>query len=623
VCGLVGEFRSNRADSDPGGRGRIEPISEMMVRRGPDDGGLWDDPEGRLTLGFQRLAVIDKSQAARQPMVSFNGNSVLVFNGEVYNFRELRSELQLAGLIFRSRSDTEVVLEALERWGTDAIPRLNGMFAFAWYRRDTGGLVLARDPAGVKPLYWLRDPRGVVFASQYDQVMAHPWARPKAMSRDALALYLRLGYIPPPYGALEDTHLLESGTWVEVDAGGGIRQERYFSFPKTGEPTLFGEEAADAVADVVAAAVRRQLVSDVPLGVFLSGGIDSPLVAAEASMACGPLKAFTIAVEDDRLDESSDAASYARELGLEHTVLRVTANDALAALDDVIDSCSEPFADYSIFPTLLVSRLAREHVTVALSGDGGDELFWGYAGRFASVIEKAEDFATPHWARSVRWWGTRFFSVGDGYSNLRFRTIGEWYRAKHQRVPERWLETIFPDLPDWPASYGSFGFSGSGQTDTAQWLRWNEFNSHLGMVLLKVDRASMFNSLEVRVPLLDREVMEMAAKVDWSSCLELGSQIGKIPLRRALARRVRHQTREKRGFAVPMGEWLRGPLLPLVREELLGRKRLAGLKVDRGAMARFVNCHLTGAVDLSWAIWVLLSLALWENRHFSKSLEAV
>ena len=638
MCGIAGEFLLATSSDPAESNVRISTMTDLAARRGPDDEGIGCDPRGGLTFGFRRLAVIDPSPAGAQPMISGDGRSVLVFNGEVYNFRELRDELKSQGVPFRSQSDAEVLIESLSTWGTDAISRLNGMFAFAWYQIDSRVLVLARDPVGVKPLYWLKDPRGVVFASQYDQMMAHPWTRQKAMSLDALALYLRLGYIPPPYGALEDTRLLEPGTWVRVDADGGVEQERYFSFPRTGESVLFGEEATDAVADVVAAAVRRQLVSDVPLGVFLSGGIDSPLVAAEAVAAAGSLKAFTIAVEADRrradprdrlnstaIDESGDAAAYARELGLEHVVLRVTANDALAVLDDVTDSCSEPFADYSIFPMLLVSRLAREHVTVALSGDGGDELFWGYGGRFASVIEKAEDFAAPHLARNLRWWTKRFLGIGAGYWNLRFKTIGEWYRAKHQRVPERWLEAIFPDLPDWPASYGSFDFSGHDRTETAHWLRWNEFNSHLGMVLLKVDRASMFNSLEVRVPLLDREVMQMAANVNWPSCLELGSRIGKIPLRRALARRVPHQTRRKRGFSVPMNEWLRGPLLPRLREGLLGRTQLAGIKVDRDSMTRFVNRYLDQTADPRGgtppdclAVWVLLSLAFWEDRHASR-----
>ncbi|MGH8005392.1 MAG: asparagine synthetase B family protein, partial [Candidatus Binatia bacterium] len=298
----------------------------------------------------------------------------------------------------------------------------------------------------------------------------------------------------------------------------------------------------------------------------------------------------------------ADAIAYAREIGVEHLVEHITPNHALDMLDDVMAACGEPFTDYSLFPTLLVSRLARQQVKVILSGDGGDELFWGYAGRFASVLEKVADFSTSTSHRDPR----------------RPRSIGDFYRLKHSRFPEAWLQRIFPAPPEWPPGCSLFTYTGWEPDRTAQWLRWNEFVCHLTMVLLKVDRASMYHSLEVRVPLLDREVIEIAARVDWRSCLDVERKIGKLPLRHALARHVRHQTWSKRGFTVPMDVWLRGPLRPVFEDVVLGKKEIVGLPINTKAAREMLDQHLSEQANHTWGLWVLLSLALWEERYRSR-----
>jgi asparagine synthase (glutamine-hydrolysing) len=254
-----------------------------------------------------------------------------------------------------------------------------------------------------------------------------------------------------------------------------------------------------------------------------------------------------------------------------------------------------------------------------LSGDGADELFWGYVGRFGSVLQHSKDFRQPHWVRTAHRGIQQVFGGGFGHKNLRQRSIGHWYRSKHTRIPVPWLHRVFPDLPDWPADFDLFNYVGWEPARTAQWLRRNEFVGHLAMVLLKVDRASMYNSVEVRVPFLDREVIDVALRVDWRTCLDVEGGVGKIPLRRALAQHVSRQSPVKRGFTIPMGAWLQGPLRHRFEEAVLARRELAGLAVDRQALAEMFTAHAEGRADYAYGLWVLLSLALWEERYYHAS----
>lgn len=612
MCGICGSF--SIAGLSELGTTATSGMIKLMERRGPDDEGFWT--EGKYcALGFRRLAILDLSSAGHQPMTTSDGRYTIVYNGEVYNFQELRRELQQRGIQFRSTGDTEVVLQALAVWGKEALHRFNGMFALGFYDQVEKRLLLARDHAGIKPLYYLLTSKGLVFASQYDQIMTHPWSRALETSKDGLALYLRLGYIPAPYALLKDTHMLEPGAWLEMDVRAQVKRGRFFEFPTFHEPDLHGGEAYEAVDAAIARAVGRQLVSDVPVGTFLSGGIDSPLVAAKAKAANnGAVRAFTISTNGDHLDEAPDATAYAREIGIEQVVEHVRPRSVPDMVEDIVSSCGEPFADYSIFPTMLIARVARQYVKVILSGDGGDELFWGYPGRFASVLKNCRAFAYPYWFRRLRSDIGGF--LGNGNAGLRYPSIGDCYRVKHTRIAEDSLTAIFPEVPKWPASFDLFTYSGWEPNKTAQWLRWNEFVSHLTMVLLKVDRASMYHSLEVRVPLLDREVVDVAARVDWRSCLDLNQRIGKLPLRKSLARHIHSQTQKKRGFEAPMNAWLRGPLKDIFQESVLKRKEILGMQVNQKKLHVMFQQHVDSQVDRARGLWTLLSLALWEQKHY-------
>ncbi len=612
MCGICGSF-SLTGLSDEEILATVH-MTKLMERRGPDDEGFWTD-ERYCAFGFRRLAILDLSPAGRQPMTTPDGRYTIVYNGEVYNFRELRKELQQRGISLRSSGDTEVVLHALVLWGKDALRRFNGMFALGFYDALEKRLLLARDHAGIKPLYYLLTSKGLVFASQYDQIMAHPWAKGLDISKDGLALYLRLGYIPAPYAMLKNSYMVEPGGWLEVNRESHVNAGKFFEFPTFQEPDLRGEEAYEAVDEAITRAVRRHLVSDVPVGTFLSGGIDSPLVAAKATAASNvAVRAFTIGTNGDELDESADAQAYAQEIGVNHVVEHVAPNLAVEMLDDVVSSCGEPFADYSVFPAMMIARMACRYVKVILSGDGGDELFWGYPRRFVPVLKHAREFCRPYWLRTGLWGVSR--ALGNGSSHLRYRQIGECYRARHTRILESDLEAIFPEVPEWPPDFDLFNYSGSKPDVTAQWLRWNEYVAHLPMVLLKVDRASMHHSLEVRVPLLDREVIDVASRVDWLSCLDLEKKTGKLPLRHSLARHVKHQTQAKRGFEVPMNTWLRGPLKDVFQEYVIESKEILGMPVNHEQLKNMFERHLSGQREYARGLWTLLSLALWDERHY-------
>jgi len=615
MCGIIGQF--DFTDREPGEGKKIVPgLMRLMTRRGPDDEGIWSD--GKIcTLGACRLAISDLSPAAHQPMQTQDGRYVLTYNGEVYNFQQLKHELEQKGVRFRSTGDTEVVLYALAQWGTEALSRFNGMFALGFYDSLKKRLLLAIDHAGIKPLYYLLSSSGVVFASQYDQILQHPWSAKLKVSEEALGLYLRLGYIPDPYAMLQNTHVVKPGAWLEITSEGKVHQDSFFEFPLYCPPQLGGYEAYEAIDSVITQAVRRQRVSDVPIGTFLSGGIDSPLVSAKLREATNrSFKAFTIGFNDD-FDESQDAQHYAQEIGLENVVEKLSLDKIPTLIQDMVAACGEPFADNSIIPTLAVSGLARREVKVVLSGDGGDELFWGYAGRFASVLEKTSQFTSSQDTRKPKLNIKKLFDLGIGQQNSSWPdSLGASCRIRATYIPEGWLQQIFRGLPEWPSDFGLFDHTSWETDQTAQWLRWNEFMGPLRKILLKVDRGSMYHSLEVRVPLLDKEVVETAIRVDWGSCLNVEKRIGKLPLRHSFARHVRHQTLSKRGFSVSIDDWFRGPLRRMFEEIVLLRKAIMNIPVNATALNEYFGRHLSGRANYGWGLWVLMSLVMWEDRYF-------
>ncbi len=592
----------------------FERLIDMMAWRGPDGRGSWAN--GPCRLGFRRLSVLDNSPVAHQPIVA-QDRYALVYNGEIYNLAALREELERLGASFAAPGEAEVVLQALIQWGASALERFNGAFALAFYDVEQCSLLLARDPLGVKPLYVLQTGEGLFFASQYDQVLAHPWASRLTIAPDGLGLYLRLGYVPAPYGIFRGTAMLEPGAWLEVSADGRRKRGRHYAFPVYQEPDLRGDEAVEAIDAALAAAVSRQMVSDAPMGVLLTDEVNSPLVAVKAAQTAGSLKGFSVANGDEAHEPAGETA-YAQQLGLEHVVESYTPDKALQWLGRVIDACGEPLADVSLFPAMLVSNLARRDVTVALTGDGGDALFWGYVDRLAPIIEGAPEFKQPRWLRGGRNAAKRLLRSKDDPIRQGAHSVGEWRRRMDARLPDVELETLFTDFPEWAAGFDLYRYCGWQPDETAQWLRWNQVNGELARILLILDRASMFHSLETRMPFLDREVLDVAARVDWQSCLDLGEKAGKLPLRQALSRRVTLSDNPLREFAVPLAEWLRGPLLSVFYDSVMSRMEILGLPLSRAKLNELLKEHITGRADHSQWLWTLLVLSLWTDKYLER-----
>lgn len=600
-------------------------MTGLLVRRGPDDEGFWTDGES-CALGFRRLAILDLTPAGHQPMVSGSGRSVIVFNGELYNFAELRSELEGAGVRFRSRSDTEVVLEALEHWGEAALERFNGMFALAWYSIPDRALWLARDHAGIKPLFYRvgPEPGRVTFASQLNCLVTEEAGGEPRLRGDALGLYLRLNYFPAPYTLYRGIHQLPAACALRVEAGKPPRMWRWWSLPESpapaGRPLEELDERLEAALD---SAVRRQRVADVPVGVFLSGGVDSPLVTAVAGEQSGTgLKAFTIGAPEWPLDESEDAKRYAALLQVTHRLENVREAEALAMLDEVAEAQAEPFADYSMLPTMLVSRLARREVTVALSGDGGDELFFGYERPF-SLAKGGLLFRHPHFWRWILYKAGRLGVLPERSSVIVHRTPGDYYFSVNSRFPNEYWERLPAELRRLPEDFTLYSFAGEvSEKRLADFSRTVEYSGQLQRVLRKVDMASMHYSLEVRVPVLDREVIEASLAYDGAEELRQGER--KRALRRLLAKRVGEENipKPKRGFGVPLSLWLRGALRARVQEELLGNGSWACDVAGRDVVRGIWEEHVSGRRSHHWAIYSLLALEWWKSRHVKARTQA-
>lgn len=613
MCGICGVLSRRGGDVDAR-NARVGKMNSQMIRRGPDDEGIWSDE--RLSLGFRRLSIIDLSRNGHQPMSTPDGRFHLVFNGEVYNFAEIRAQLIAKGVAFVSRSDTEVVLHSLAMWGKSALTKFNGMFAIAFYDSVEGRLLLARDPIGIKPLYYGVSDQWFVFGSQFDQVLSFRKELGTELCRSGISYYLRLGYIPAPHSVFKQIRMLEAGAFIELDREWKVVTGKYWEFPLEKQPRVKADELIDLVNETIEQAVSRQLVSDVPIGCFLSGGIDSPLIAAMVRKnSSESVKAYTLRVQGADCDESQWAMDYAKAIGVEQIVVDCAASDLLHLVRESVQACHEPLADYSILPTMLVSKAAASSVKVMLSGDGGDELFWGYFGRFSSVLSRCSEFEKPYHLRTIERGLLRLSGKRNPGQHLVQRSIGDWVRAKHTRIFDEDIDDVFVDAPPFDDASGFYSYTGFDQDETANWLRWNEFVAHLSMVLLKVDRASMFSSLEVRVPLLDMNVVEMASRVHWKDCLDIQGGIGKLPLRKCLSRYVPKQSVDKKGFSVPMGDWLRGPLRSLVEDVLLSKQSLLGMNIHRNALRRYFESHCSGRTDRAWGVWVLLSLALWEDRY--------
>lgn len=639
MCGITGFWQNDgRPDANV-----AERMALQIRHRGPDDAGVWLDTGAGLALAHRRLAVIDISKAGHQPMTSPCGRFVLCYNGEIYNHLDLRADLEQLGGHFdwRGHSDTETLLAALRHWGVDeTLQRINGMFAFALWDRIERKLFLARDRMGEKPLYYGRSGSAFLFASELKSMVVHPdWCR--EISREALTLYLRHNYVPTPWSIYADIFKLPPAHYIAISDNGTVVSPLrcYWDLAQVAEQGVREVaadpvELTDALDGLLRDAVGRRMAADVPLGAFLSGGYDSTMVVAQMqAQANQPVRTFSIGFHEEAHNEAHYAKAVATHLGTDHTELYVTPEQAMAVIPDLPSIWSEPFSDSSQIPTFLVSRLARQHVTVSLSGDGGDELFCGY-NRYvlgfqiwrklrvlpAGVRSVLSAILTRLPARQIQRivqflpQRLRFSNVADRLPKLA-EVLGharsdDFYRClvSHWQTPAGLV--IGGSEPK-----NSFGRDRSRLPDLAdirERMMYLDAVTYLpDDILTKVDRASMAVSLEARVPLLDHRVVEFAWKVPMA--LKYRNHQSKWLLRQVLYRYVSPQLvdRPKTGFGVPIEQWLRGPLREWA-EELLDEKRLRGEGFfDPQPIRKVWDEHVSGKQRWHYYLWDILMFQSW------------
>jgi len=648
MCGIIGFLDPGLAGNGEGARVLARRMAQALAHRGPDGSGEYADPAVGLGFGHRRLAIIELSDAGAQPMVSRCGRFVLTYNGELYNYRALRQELEEAGgphLPWRGDSDTEVLLASCQRWGVrGALERAVGMFAFGLWDSEGRTLTLARDRMGEKPLYYGRAGSAFVFGSELKALRAHPGFE-AGLDLESLALFLRHQHVPAPRCIYRDAYKLPPGCLLSVGVGGGLpAPEAYWSLSGVADraveaPFAGGEdEARDRLEALLREAVAGQMVSDVPLGALLSGGVDSSLVTAlMQAQSARPVQSFTIGFSDRNFDESADAALVAAHLGTAHTSLTATPEDALGLVESLPEVYDEPFSDASQLPTCLVSRLTREHVTVCLTGDGGDEVFAGYNRHVSAPAIWARLGGLPvpvrrGLASAMRWlspagYDALFRAAGLLAPRLgRVRTPGLKAHKLADALPALDREDLYRRLVStWQDPAGLLAGGGGGVAgriamerptlpDFVRFMQHADSLTYLPGVLHKVDRATMAVSLESRAPYLDHRVVEFAWRLPVSMLVAGGR--GKGILRRVLERHVPAHLvdRPKAGFDVPLARWLRGPLKGWASELLApDRLRRQGL-FDVEVVARQWADHQSGRRENQSRLWALLMFQAWSDR---------
>ncbi len=620
MCGIAGFLATG--ESRPGAE-LLHAMGRTMPHRGPDASGIYLSPDGRAGLAHRRLSIIELSDAGAQPMASGDASVVVSYNGEVYNYREIRGELARKGYAFRGDSDTEVVAAACREWGVAAaVSRFIGMFAFALWDGRTRTMHLVRDRLGIKPLYVARTPGLVLFASTLSPLLECP-SFSREVDRNALQYYLEFQYVPAPHAIYRDARKVLPGHILEIAADGTETDRTYwdlFDHWRKGEERPRSEgEYAEELAALLESSVRYRLISDVPLGAFLSGGIDSSLtVALMRKAASGPVRTFSIGFAEKGYDESAHARAVARHLGTDHHEKICTPADALALVRKIPDAYDEPFADSSAIPTMLVSAFTREHVTVSLSGDGGDELFCGYP-RYTWLRRGSRVLRLPELLRRPAGALLRRIPVHkiqrgaesvmqDDAAEMYFHTLGIFERRR--------LAEIVPAVAD-DSHLGYFRtFRDPRAGEILERAMATDIRTYLvDDILTKVDRASMAYSLEARVPLLDHRIVAFAARLPLRYKVRGGET--KYLLRKVLHPLVPRPLldRPKMGFGIPLSPWLRRELRPLL-DEYLGVERVAreGFLRPEG-VARIVAEHLSGRLNHQYRLWSLLVFGMWRERY--------
>ncbi len=619
MCGIVGIFdiREKREIN----RDLLSRMNETQFHRGPDEGGL--HVEAGLGFGHRRLSIIDLS-SGQQPMISRDKNAILTFNGEIYNFLELRKELENLGYVFDTHCDTEVILYGWQAWGEACVERLRGMFAFAIWDREKQTLFLARDRLGVKPLYYAELPNGqFIFGSELKSLKEHP-DLPKELEPTAIEEYFGFGYVPDPKTIYKNVYKLESGYCLTIKRGDKNYQSRqYWDVDFTTRPIKSEKETADELIERLHEAVKIRMVADVPLGAFLSGGVDSSaIVAMMADLSPTPVNTCSISFGNPKFNESEFAAKVADRYHTSHRVEQVDADD-FSLIDKLAGLYDEPYADSSALPTYRVCELAKKQVTVVLSGDGGDENLAGYRRhRFHLYEEQARSFLPASIRKPVFGllgriypkadFAPKFLRAKSTFESISRDSIEGYFHSvsmlSNELRDNLFSEQFKRDLQGYEAVNVFRRYANKAPTDNSlSMVQYLDLKTYLaGDILTKVDRASMAHALEVRVPLLDHKLVEWIAGLPPE--MKLKGTEGKYIFKKSLENYLPNDIlyRPKMGFSIPLNSWFRNELKSKVRETLLGETMLQSGLFNQDFLRKMVNQNESGLRDYSTAIWALL-----------------
>ncbi len=635
MCGITGIYSTTKS-VDPS---VLMAMTNTLSHRGPDDSGTYVSQNGEVGLGHTRLSILDLSAKGRQPMASDDNKIQVSYNGEIYNYREIREELRSKGHFFRTNCDTEVLVRSYEQWGIECLHKFVGMFALAIWDGRKNKLYLARDRVGIKPLYYCMENELFLFGSELKAIMSHPGFT-KRINSDALLLFLKYDYIRNPYTIFENTFKLEPGCYICIQ-NGKTEKHRYWDVTKsfnTEHHNICEEEACDMFEEVMIDSLKHRLVSDVPVGVFLSGGIDSSmLVTLLQKNVSTPIKTFTIGFEEQKYNEAIWAKKLADYLGTEHTEFYVSEDKTLDVVSELPSIYDEPFGDDSSIPTCIVSRLAREHVKVVMSGDGGDELFCGY--KHYPILARSTDMIgkTPKIIKNglktalTNLSVARIESIGKtlGYSSfarnygksravllsILGKDMANMYRSKWSA----WAPEDFPSLLKKPLDTHDetfsvdFGAIESGELMTQ--MLYADFNVWLpDNILTKVDRASMSVGLEAREPLLDHRVVDFASRIPTNLKYKNGES--KYLLKKVLSNHLPKNlyNRPKTGFVGPIDSWLRGKLRPMVMEYLSKNEIEKSGFFDSEEVSKWTDRFYNDSSIKPDRIWNLLMFQMWYER---------
>jgi asparagine synthase (glutamine-hydrolysing) len=649
MCGIAG-FLNRSTDSSESRLLEIaRGMSAALTHRGPDDEGQWADPACGIALGFRRLSIIDVSPTGHQPMVSASGRFVVIFNGEIYNYEDLRAELvRNFAVRLRGTSDTEVMLHGFDAWGFEpTLRRLNGMFAMAVWDREQRALYLTRDRLGEKPVYygWLGGT--FLFVSELKSFFAHP-AFQAEINEESIPLYVRYGYVPAPLSIYKHVLKLPPATFLKVTSGDGAgAPQSYWSLhdvvERAAESRFDGslDEAVDSLTARLQRSIQQRMQSDVPLGAFLSGGIDSStVVALMQTVSAQPVHSFSIGFKEDSHDEAKHAARVAKHLGTKHQEFYVSCQEALDVIPRLPELFDEPFADSSQIPTFLISQLAKQYVTVALTGDGGDEVFGGYnryiwLGRVWSSISRVPRRTRPALGGALTLlspnaWNSLFRAFGPilpqsakhRSTGQKLHKIAQVLRAENERELYHRISSIVPfpsdllDGNDFPIAESRLEVP-SGLQVAEQMMYLDTLTYLPDDILTKVDRASMGASLETRAPFVDHEIVEFAWQLPLAWKIKDGK--GKYIIRKVLEKILPPALTErpKAGFEIPLGDWLRRELRDYVEATLDERSLRQHGYFDVAAVRAKWREHLSGRRDWQFQLWNVLMLQAWLTRQTS------